>query len=315
MSTLLNRLQTEHGGDYSRAITPVVMEEETHTGGCMRVTPQHNVYAKSIDRLIHSHGNNYQLIKYEDIISRLSDSLDNHGIDLTDSKIYFYITPTLSRMRLRVMFGDKTKFGSHTMQYNPDDRLQFGVEVVSSYDASVIFKLQAMFLRLICANGMKSFEKFNSSLKKHTTNFDVDRAFDKLKNLNESFNMMSNTFEIYQKTNITNDEKNQLFKAFSRGSEGKVYLLNQALEKQDNLTLWDIYNAFTNYSEHNKRSVSVGKRNKPKEIPKEYEIRQSNMDKIKSNEARSAEVQDFIHNNNLFIFYKGRGLSNQVHSN
>ncbi len=46
MSTLLNRLQTEHGGDYNRAITPVVMEEETHTGGCMRVTPQHNVYAK-----------------------------------------------------------------------------------------------------------------------------------------------------------------------------------------------------------------------------------------------------------------------------
>ena len=73
------------------------------------------------------------------------------------------------------------------------------------------------------------------------------------------------------------------------GSEGKVYLLNQALEKQDNLTLWDIYNAFTNYSEHNKRSISVGKRNKPKEIPKEYEIRQSNMDKIKSNETRSAD--------------------------
>ena len=309
MSTLLNRLQTEHGGDYSRAITPVVMEEETHTGGCMRVTPQHNVYAKSIDRLIHSHGNNYQLIKYEDIISRLSDSLDNHGIDLTDSKIYFYITPTLSRMRLRVMFGDKTKFGSHTMQYNPDDRLQFGVEVVSSYDASVIFKLQAMFLRLICENGMKSFEKFNSSLKKHTTNFDVDRAFDKLKNLNVSFNMMSNTFEIYQKTNITNDEKNQLFKAFSRGSEGKVYLLNQALEKQDNLTLWDIYNAFTNYSEHNQRAIPVGKR-----INKEYNIRESSMDKIRSHDKRNEEVQDFIQSNNFLIFVH-QGVSNQLRSN
>ena len=53
--------------------------------------------------------------------------------------------------------------------------------------------------------------------------------------------MMSNTFEIYQKTNISNREKNELFKAFSRGSEGKIYLLNQVLEKQDNLTLWDIY--------------------------------------------------------------------------
>jgi hypothetical protein len=162
---------------------------------------------------------------------------------------------------------------------------------------------------------MKSFEKFNSSLKKHTTNFDVDRAFDKLKNLNKSFAMMSNTFEIYQKASITNDEKNELFKEFSKGSEGKVYLLNKRLERQDNLTLWDIYNALTNYSEHNERSISVGKRNKPKEIPKEYNIKESNMDKIKSNEARSAEVQDFIHNNNLFIFYKGRGISNQIHLN
>ena len=29
MSTLLNRLQTEHGDNYNCAITPVVIEEET----------------------------------------------------------------------------------------------------------------------------------------------------------------------------------------------------------------------------------------------------------------------------------------------
>ena len=68
MSTLLNRLKTERTGAYEHATIPVTLEQETHTGGCMRVKPQYNVYAKSIDRLIHSHGDHYQLIPYEDIL-------------------------------------------------------------------------------------------------------------------------------------------------------------------------------------------------------------------------------------------------------
>ena len=180
MSTLLNRLKTERSGTYEQAITPVVLEQETHTGGCMRVKPQYNVYAKSIDRLIHSHGDHYQLIPYENILSGLSDSLDNYGVDLKGASIQFDVADTLSRMRLRVMFGDENEFGSHTMQYNTDDKLQFGIELVSSYDASIVFKLQAMFLRLICDNGMKSTESFNSSIKGHTTNFQIEEAFNKL---------------------------------------------------------------------------------------------------------------------------------------
>ena len=32
--------------------------------------------------------------------------------------------------------------------------LRFGIELISSYDASLVFTLRAMFVRLICANGM-----------------------------------------------------------------------------------------------------------------------------------------------------------------
>ena len=106
MSTLLNRLKTERSGAYEQAITPVTLESETHTGGCMRVKPQYNVYAKSIDRLIHSHGDHYQLIPYENILSGLSDSLDSYGVNLKGASIQFDVADTLSRMRLRVMFGD-----------------------------------------------------------------------------------------------------------------------------------------------------------------------------------------------------------------
>ena len=308
MSTLLNRLKTERAGAYEQAITPVTLESETHTGGCMRVKPQHNVYAKSIDRLIHSHGDHYQLIPYENILSGLSDSLDSYGVDLKGASIQFDVADTLSRMRLRVMFGDESEFGSHTMQYNTDDKLQFGIELVSSYDASIVFKLQTMFLRLICDNGMKSTESFNSSIKRHTTNFQIEKAFEKLKGLSTSFNKLRDKFEVYQSVKLTRDDVNKLFKSFSKGSEGKEYLLNKVLEDKKIITLWDAYNALTNYSSHNKRAVSVGKRTAK---VKEFDIRDSSMDNIRSDDKRSDEVQNFIESN-TFLFFVHQGVSNTL---
>ena len=311
MSTLLNRLKTERGGTYEHAITPVTLESETHTRGYMRVKPQYNVCAKSIDRLIHSHGDHYQLIPYENILSGLSDSLDSYGIDLKGASIQLDVADTLSRMRLRVMFGDESEFGSHTMQYNTDDKLQFGIELVSSYDASIVFKLQTMFLRLICDNGMKSTESFNSSIRRHTTNFQIEKAFEKLKGLNTSFNKLRDQFEVYQSVKLTRDDVNKLFKSFSKGSEGKEYLLNKVLEDKKIITLWDAYNALTNYSSHNKRAVSVGKRNAK---VKEFDIRDSSMDNIRSDDKRSDEVQNFIESN-TFLFFVHQGVSNQLQSN
>jgi hypothetical protein len=311
MSTLLNRLKTERTAAYEQAITPVTLESETHTGGCMRVKPQYNVYAKSIDRLIHSHGDHYLLISYEDILSGLSNSLDHYGIDLKGASIQFDVSNTLSRMRLRVMFGDESEFGSHTMQYNTDDKLQFGIEVTSSYDASIVFKLQAMFLRLICDNGMKSTESFNSSIKRHTLNFKVEDAFDKLKGLNTSFKKLSDRFETYQSVKLTQADVNKLFKKFSKGSEGKEYLLKNVFEDKKIVTLWDVYNALTNYSSHNKQAVHIGKRNAK---VKEYAIKDARMDKIRSDDKRTAEVQNFIESN-TFLFFVHQGVSNQLQSN
>jgi len=309
MSTLVNRLKTEREGDYTHALTPVTIEPVTSVNGCMLEKPLRGVFAKEKDRAIHLHGDSYQLIPYETILSGLSDSLDDYGVDLEGASIHFDVAGSLSRMKLRVMFGMDTELGSHIMQYDPNDRLQFGIEIVSSYDASVIFKLQTMFLRLICANGMKSFEKINSSLRKHTLEFDINESFKKLKGLNSSLKNLADRFETYQSVALTRNEVDRLFKSFSKGSAGKEYLLNNTLEKQDNLTLWDTYNALTNYSEHNRRAVPIGKRKS-----KEFDVRNSSMDKIRSNDKRTAEVQEFIQSN-TFLFFAHQGVSNQLRSN
>jgi len=168
-----------------------------------------------------------------------------------------------------------------------------------------------MFLRLICDNGMKSIESFNSSFKRHTTNFDIQTAFDKLKGLNESFKSLSDRFETYQSVKLTQGDVDKLFKSFSKGSEGKEHLLKSTLEKQNDLTLWDIYNSLTNYSSHNKRAIQTGKRNAK---VKEFDIKDSRMDNVRSDDKRTAEVQNFI-KSNTFLFFYHKGVSNQLQSN
>ena len=108
-------------------------------------------------------------------------------------------------------------------------------------DASIVFKLQTMFLRLICDNGMKSTESFNSSIRRHTTNFQIEKAFEKLKGLSTSFNKLRDQFEVYQSVKLTRDDVNKLFKSFSKGSEGKEYLLNKVLEDKKIITLCCIF--------------------------------------------------------------------------
>ena len=93
-----------------------------------------------------------------------------------------------------------------------------------------------------------------------------------------------------------------------KDSEGKEHLLKNTLEKQNDLTLWDIYNSLTNYSSHNKRAISVGKRNAK---VKKFDIRDSSMDNIRSDDKRTAEVQDFI-KSNTFLFFVHQGISNTL---
>ena len=62
---------------------------------------------------------------------------------------------SLSDFKLRILFNDGSKFSPHAMTTNPNDKLKFGIEVVSSYDASIVYQIRAMFLRLVCQNGMK----------------------------------------------------------------------------------------------------------------------------------------------------------------
>jgi len=308
MSALVAKLQDQYEYQYQRSITPVELRQLNSVESTFTLNkPSYAVLDTENNKAIHLHGANYQLIPYEKILSGLSTALDEYEIDISDTSIKFNVSPDLNYIKLRIIFGDTGSFGTYSMNYDENDKLKFGIEVISSYDASIIFQLRSMFLRLICSNGMKSFESIDSSMKRHTLNFKLEDSFTKLKNLNTTFSNMKNTVEVYQSVELGRQDVEKLFRKFSNNSDGKYHLLNNVLETDPNKsTLLDVYNALTNYSTHNQRAVKIGKKDSG-----DYKIESAKRDPIRNNEDRDFEVRNFLKTND-FMFYYHQGIANQA---
>jgi uncharacterized membrane protein YfhO len=118
---------------------------------------------------------------------------------------------------------------------------------------------------------------------------------------------MKNKVEAYQSVELSRQDVEKLFRKFSNNSDGKYHLLNSVLETDANKsTLYDVYNALTNYSSHNERAVKIGKRDS-----KDYTIKSARIDPIRSNEDRDYEVRNFLKSND-FMFYYHQGVANQA---
>tara|TARA_R100000353_G_scaffold69787_1_gene53826 strand:- start:618 stop:1562 length:945 start_codon:yes stop_codon:yes gene_type:complete len=308
MSTLIQTLKDNHSDMYDKATTEVDLQQIHYVSDPVLFKlnkPAWAVVDTDNKRAIHLHGSNYQLVPYDKILNGLSNALDKYGITLNNTSIQFTVHPDLNYFKLRILFNDGSKFSPHAMTTNANDKLKFGIEVVSSYDASIVYQVRAMFLRLICQNGMKSFESLGETVKKHTTHFDVDDSFLKLQHIGTTFEKMQDKFEVYNSLSLSSGEVDSIFKKFSNGSDNKYNLLKQVLETDiHKSTLYDVYNALTNYSSHNKRAIRIGKKGS-----EEYRIDNSSMDSIRSNEARDSEIEKYVSSNH-FVFFYHKALSN-----
>ena len=98
-----------------------------------------------------------------------------------------------------------------------------------------------------------------------------------------------------------------LFKKFANKNESKYNLLLKVLETpKDKSTLYDVYNALTNYSSHNQRAVKYASKIKLTGGHEDYKLDNC---KKKLAEDRDFEVRNFI-NSNTFVYYYHKGLSN-----
>ena len=126
--------------------------------------------------------------------------------------------------------------------------------------------------------------------------------------MNQTFDNLKNTVEVYQSVELGKVDVEKLFRKFANNSDSKYHLLNKLLEtEKDNSTLYDVYNALTNYSSHNQRAIKIGKRDS-----EDYKIETSKKDTIRSNEDRDFEVRNFIQSND-FLYYYHQGVANQLY--
>ena len=152
MSTLIKTLKDNHTSMYDKATTEVELQNIEYVSDPVLFKlnkPTYAVLDMENNRAIHLHGANYQLIPYDFILYQLSDALDDYGIDISNTDIKFTLHEDLNYMKLRILFGDDSMFKPHNMSRDEKDKLRFGIEVISSYDASLVFTLRAMFVRLI----------------------------------------------------------------------------------------------------------------------------------------------------------------------
>ena len=307
MSTLINILEKNHSNDLSNAMLPVRLQPYEAMDGYTLNKTCYAVLDTKNKRSIALHGKDYNLIPYEKILKGLSEAMQNYGIKLNNVKVTFNVAGNLNYMRLRIIFNDIV----YGLKYNEHDKLNLAIEVISSYDASIIFKLRTMFFRLICSNGMAEIKPIASSLKKHTTGLNFMNQFKLLESFNNQVNLLKDQFEVLTRIPLQSNEVQQLFKGFTK-SGNKIHLLNDLMHRDLNqlnksikdVTLFDVYNAVTNYSSHNQRAVAVGKRGSD-----QYKIEASTMDAVKSTASREVEIEKFLRSKLFLTFYNRKALS------
>ena len=307
MSTLINILEKNHSNDLSNAMLPVRLQPYEAMDGYTLNKTCYAVLDTKNKRSIALHGKDYNLIPYEKILKGLSEAMQNYGIKLNNVKVTFNVAGNLNYMRLRIIFNDIV----YGLKYNEHDKLNLAIEVISSYDASIIFKLRTMFFRLICSNGMAEIKPIASSLKKHTTGLNFMNQFKLLESFNNQVNLLKDQFEVLTRIPLQSNEVQQLFKGFAK-SDNKIHLLNDLMHRDLNqlnksikdVTLFDVYNAVTNYSSHNQRAVAVGKRGSD-----QYKIETSTMDAVKSTALREVEIEKFLRSKLFLAFYNRKALS------
>ena len=307
MNTLINILEKNHSEAFNNAMIPVTLQPYEVMDGYTLNKTCYAVLDQSNKRSIALHGKDYNLIPYEKILNGLSEALNNYGIKLDNVGIDFKVDANLNYMRLRIIFKDIV----YGLKYNKHDKLNLAIEVISSYDASIIFKLRTMFFRLICSNGMAEIKPIASSFKKHTTGLNFMDQFKLLESFNNQVNLLKDQFEVLTKIPLQSHEVQQLFKGFTNSSN-KIHLLNDVMHRDlkqldrslNDVTLFDVYNAVTNYSTHNQRAVAVGKRGSD-----QYKIETSTMDAVKSTALREVEIEKFLRSKLFLAFYNRKALS------
>lgn len=253
-----------------RNLQPALQQAKTTT-----LRTQHgkiNTHKAIIDKKTKRHINvvsqKYTLVQHREVIQSVLNALDKENVDVTGQ-----ITGEQDKMRITLLI-DEPSYKIRDKSTNTE-HIKFGFRAVNSYDSSTSLYFEAFGFREKCSNGMFLGQELLASKKKyHTGEITVEsmtqNVVDILKVIKEERGTVKDLFEDMMTTSITKEkafkELDDMFRAkkhvdniLRRIGVTVIRVQEENGEEQTKLieedsfktvTLWDLYNAFTNYATH-----------------------------------------------------------------
>ena len=199
-------------------------------------------------------GENYQVVKNEDLSNSLKKVLDDAGIKYRTLK-----TKLLGKRNQK--FYQKFNFpeieinvGTHETQYGTvPDNIQMMIELHNSYDGSTKWGFELGAYRLVCLNGLRVYDKMFRINSMHYEDNDeflmigIETAIKMFKN---------DMFESFEKMKEINFEHEMAITLLEKLELGKRYdkiVRNELEQREKNKKLkngWDFYNMMTWITTH-----------------------------------------------------------------
>lgn len=159
------------------------------------------------------------------------------------------------KMKVNVMFPEVD------VEIKKGDILHPNADVKTSYDLGWKYAMEFGAYRLVCSNGLKVGEVFDSFKKRHLTSLDPNILSESLKSAMPRFSEQKNIWSRWAEEKILPDTYADMWEAleFSAPEKEKIeamkldgsgIYLPEAL-KSGELTRWEFYNAATQYTTHN----------------------------------------------------------------
>ena len=204
------------------------------------------------------HSGRYNLIKHEDVVDRIIDSVSLANISKDyDHTVVMYENG--AKMKGSFVFND-------LVQSDPEvnDIIRFRVDYMNSYDGSWSIMISAKGERLFCLNGCTSDEPVTFERNKHTRGFNIEHSADQIKRALEVFFTDREKWDTWRKTAVNTDNVEELFKGslakvLNKTNVKRPYNITQLEKLMTNYhaernilgnNKWAVYNAATNWASH-----------------------------------------------------------------
>jgi len=182
----------------------------------------------------------YKVIENREVIEPILEYLDKTDVRWTVDKRNSY--SGIDKMRLKIVYPDLN------IEDDSDQGLQLGHGIYNSFNGSGSMRILEYILRLVCTNGLTSWQSSQNRLWfRHTNGFTIENYKRMLDNLISNAPTIGNRVRALREVEINSE---LLEKAIGLSTKGMSDYIEQETSDINRLTQWRLLNIMTYYVSH-----------------------------------------------------------------